>query len=581
MRRIIIAGFLFLLIAAGRSTPWASIDGNGQEAVVRTLTAKTMDAATMNIGFGANYDQSGDYVKGPGGTGDVINTSTNGTVTPEPAQLFSANPYLAFGLTSFWDIAASIPGYYDWSGFGPTDGGIGDLDISTKLLYLGMRQKRLFYQAYFLDVTVPVGMRNNGLFPRHPYYIEGLDTNPAKNFYSSDYATFKALLLWTLDVGNVNPTIPLQINFNLGAVFTGARNNMRNTMIEAIALQYKPLDFLTFFVDFYGESRWSNFSEGYKLNNDPVYLTPGVRVTAPSGIYVMLGGDFSLSSNSPADRMNWDKKGYRYSTGVIPAYGVQFAFGWHGNLVRPVKKPDTIIVTVTPPLPKGFAVVDTVTDSDSDGVPDFRDRCPRIAEDKDGFEDDDGCPDLDNDQDGIADSLDKCPNLPEDFDHFEDADGCPDLDNDQDGFPDIKDKCPNEPEIYNGYQDDDGCPDSLPRKDPGIPAKQVLRGVAFSASTADLSVASYPVLDALIKKLKEFPEVTIEVGAYTDGLGDKVINAQLTQLRAEAVRQYLVSKGIEPGRIRAAGYGPASPVADNRTAAGRTANRRIEILRIK
>ncbi|HVR02620.1 MAG TPA: OmpA family protein [Polyangia bacterium] len=98
-------------------------------------------------------------------------------------------------------------------------------------------------------------------------------------------------------------------------------------------------------------------------------------------------------------------------------------------------------------------------DVDHDGVPDEVDRCPIIPEDRDGFEDDDGCPDLDNDKDGIPDAKDKCPDEPEDKDGFQDADGCPDPDNDKDGVPDVRDKCPNAPETKNGYKDDDGCPD--------------------------------------------------------------------------------------------------------------------------
>ena len=99
-------------------------------------------------------------------------------------------------------------------------------------------------------------------------------------------------------------------------------------------------------------------------------------------------------------------------------------------------------------------------DNDGDGIPDALDRCPNQAEDKDGFQDQDGCPDLDNDGDGIPDKDDKCPNEPEDKDGFEDQDGCPDWDNDKDGIPDAKDKCPNEPETLNGLDDDDGCPEA-------------------------------------------------------------------------------------------------------------------------
>jgi len=144
-------------------------------------------------------------------------------------------------------------------------------------------------------------------------------------------------------------------------------------------------------------------------------------------------------------------------------------------------------------------------DRDHDGVYDLDDKCPDQPEDRDGFQDNDGCPDLDNDNDGIPDATDKCPNDPEDLDQFEDEDGCPDLDNDKDGIPDLNDacpnaaedgkgkrpkdgcpstaedsdgdgvpdatdKCPDDPEDRDGFQDDDGCPD-LDNDNDGIPDK--------------------------------------------------------------------------------------------------------------
>jgi len=98
-------------------------------------------------------------------------------------------------------------------------------------------------------------------------------------------------------------------------------------------------------------------------------------------------------------------------------------------------------------------------DNDGDGIDDMVDDCPNEPEDIDGYEDEDGCPDVDNDGDGISDEKDKCPNEPEDVDGYEDEDGCPDVDNDRDGILDEKDKCPNEPEDVDGYEDEDGCPD--------------------------------------------------------------------------------------------------------------------------
>ncbi len=106
---------------------------------------------------------------------------------------------------------------------------------------------------------------------------------------------------------------------------------------------------------------------------------------------------------------------------------------------------------------------DATKDSDGDGVPDITDKCPKDPEDQNGFEDQDGCPDgaKDSDGDGVPDAVDKCPNEPEDKNGFEDEDGCPDgaKDSDGDGLPDAVDKCPNEPEDKDGFEDEDGCPD--------------------------------------------------------------------------------------------------------------------------
>ncbi len=101
-------------------------------------------------------------------------------------------------------------------------------------------------------------------------------------------------------------------------------------------------------------------------------------------------------------------------------------------------------------------------DNDRDGIIDEDDRCPLVPEDKDGFQDEDGCPDGeqgDRDGDKILDHVDACPDDPEDYDDFQDADGCPDPDNDQDGILDLDDLCPNDPEDRDGFEDEDGCPD--------------------------------------------------------------------------------------------------------------------------
>jgi outer membrane protein OmpA-like peptidoglycan-associated protein len=99
-------------------------------------------------------------------------------------------------------------------------------------------------------------------------------------------------------------------------------------------------------------------------------------------------------------------------------------------------------------------------DVDIDGIYDRYDGCPKSAEDHDGHDDDDGCPDPDNDQDGIADEADDCPDEREDRDGFRDKDGCPDPDNDGDAVADTADACPDDPEDEDGWQDKDGCPEA-------------------------------------------------------------------------------------------------------------------------
>ena len=213
-------------------------------------------------------------------------------------------------------------------------------------------------------------------------------------------------------------------------------------------------------------------------------------------------------------------------------------------------------------------------DRDGDGIPDNVDRCPDQPEDKDGFQDEDGCPDLDNDGDGIPDTLDKCPNEPEDKDGFQDQDGCPDPDNDGDGIPDTLDKCPNEPETFNNYQDADGCPDEVPaavKKFTGV-----IEGINFKTGSAEILPGSYVILDRAVKVLQDYPEVNLEISGHTDNRGKADYNRDLSQRRADSVKTYFVQRGIASVRLQAIGYGLTRPIADNKTQSGRATNRRTE-----
>jgi outer membrane protein OmpA-like peptidoglycan-associated protein len=186
------------------------------------------------------------------------------------------------------------------------------------------------------------------------------------------------------------------------------------------------------------------------------------------------------------------------------------------------------------------------TDNDGDGIEDVNDKCPMEPEDKDNFQDDDGCPDFDNDGDGIPDSLDKCPNLPEDIDLFEDDDGCPDYDNDKDGIADTVDNCISEPETYNGYKDDDGCPDTLirPSEKETTVLNTKLRAINFKTGSAELLPVSFAALDFIADFLKQYSHLRYEIQGHTDDQGSDEYNLVLSAARAGTVRAYLLSKGI-------------------------------------
>jgi outer membrane protein OmpA-like peptidoglycan-associated protein len=213
-------------------------------------------------------------------------------------------------------------------------------------------------------------------------------------------------------------------------------------------------------------------------------------------------------------------------------------------------------------------------DNDKDDVPDTIDKCPNDPEEKDGFEDEDGCPDADNDKDGVPDGLDKCPNEPEDKDNFEDNDGCAEPDNDKDGIADAIDKCPNQPETINHYKDEDGCPDEVPAEVKKFTG--VIEGINFKTNSAEILPGSWAVLDRAVKVLQDFPDVNLEISGHTDSRGRASYNLSLSQRRADSVKLYFVSRGVATSRLVSIGYGEDRPLADNSTASGRARNRRTE-----
>lgn len=223
-------------------------------------------------------------------------------------------------------------------------------------------------------------------------------------------------------------------------------------------------------------------------------------------------------------------------------------------------------------------------DADLDGVADAEDRCPQESgsvamqgcpdRDKDGVADvDDACPDVaglaqykgcpDTDGDGIADNEDACPTAAGPIANQ----GCPDTDND--GIADNLDKCPTVP----GTQNNRGCPEV---------SIQVKKRLAFAATAiqfetgkAVIKKTSNKLLDEVVKILNDYPDYLMTIDGHTDNVGNAAKNMQLSRDRADAVKNYFVTKGISSDRLMSNGYGDTKPVAPNKTAAGRAKNRRV------
>jgi outer membrane protein OmpA-like peptidoglycan-associated protein len=208
-------------------------------------------------------------------------------------------------------------------------------------------------------------------------------------------------------------------------------------------------------------------------------------------------------------------------------------------------------------------------DTDKDGFPDPTDPCPTEPEDGAQPAPSDGCPNKDADGDGILIPEDKCPT-----EKGVAPDGCPVHDKDQDGVLDEVDKCPDQPETRNGFQDADGCPDELPKEVAKFAG--VIKGIQFDFGKATIRPESNKVLDDAIKVLKQYDDLRIMVSGHTDNVGEAQKNIELSQARANSVKEYMVGKGIDTGRIETRGAGPNEPVADNSTDKGRQENRRIE-----
>jgi outer membrane protein OmpA-like peptidoglycan-associated protein len=473
----------------------------------------------------------------------------------------------------------------------PAAGGVGDIRLHLKFRLFPFMEgdKEGFGLALAPSVAFPIGQFFDS--------IPATDEGTSGSFMGSSLPTVTARIV--ADYLKYPFHIAAQVGYRWQQSAQFYERTIEHRLVYGGAFGFWPVRELELLVEAYG---WNGLTT--QVDQSPLEIDLAVKWRFWGPLMLVAGG----------------------GRGII-GMGAPQARGFLGLLYEPIEEPvvenpdrdgDTIL-NEADACPDDAEDVDDYQDTDGcpdpdndgDTVPDAFDACPMVPEDADGFEDDDGCPDLDHDKDGIATPEDQCPEEPEDFDGFQDEDGCPDTDNDgdtlldeadvcpddaedrdgymdddgcpdpdndTDGVPDGTDECPNEPETLNGFDDSDGCPD---RGSPLVVVTatqiEIKQQINFATdSNRIVGRRSFDVLNVVAAVLVGNPQINVEVQGHTDDRGSHEHNMELSQRRAESVRQYLMDQGVAESRMTARGYGPDDPIADNHTAVGRGKNRRVE-----
>ena len=327
-------------------------------------------------------------------------------------------------------------------------------------------------------------------------------------------------------------------------------------------------------------------SFNFKMVSDKYWLQPyliaGVGASMYAGKYfgAFIPTGVGMKVNFFDDAALFVTSQYRVPvTTETTNYHFMHQIGIAGRVGK-IKEPELKPLPPAPPV-----------DTDKDGIIDSLDKCPTVP----GLQKYQGCPIPDSDKDGINDEEDKCPNqtgLPR-------YAGCPIPDTDKDGINDEEDRCINEagPASNNGcpfvdtdgdgvLDKDDWCPTEKGAADNnGCPKLEEYnfnaKSIQFATGSTKLLGTATKELDKLVTILNEHPSLNISIEGHTDNTGKADFNQTLSQRRAEAVKDYLVKKGISAERLAAAGFGQDQPIEDNKTAKGRAANRRVDFNVVK
>jgi OOP family OmpA-OmpF porin len=215
------------------------------------------------------------------------------------------------------------------------------------------------------------------------------------------------------------------------------------------------------------------------------------------------------------------------------------------------------------PNDAGLAAMNGCPDSDGDGVADKDDMCPNAK----GTKANKGCPDSDGD--GVLDKDDKCSNVAGPVANA----GCPWPDTDGDGVLDKDDNCPT----VAGVASEGGCEEKTITKEAAEAISLTAKAILFNTGRSSFKSGITKQLDAIAAIMNKNPKATFMIGGHADSTGSEAINFKISNKRANAVRDYLVKKGVNASSLSVKGFGEAFPTDSNKTRAGKAKNRRVEI----
>lgn len=383
----------------------------------------------------------------------------------------------AFGLFGHVDLGFSLPVHGDITSDTQakrlSGQGLGDPSIFLKTGVGGPNPGAFDIAALFQGHFA--SQAKAGFLPKDPGFVRFDSNSLETRTFSAGGPWGEAGLLSTLNLNRLENPIPLA--FHLGASYRALPASIQSAGLKAQAgLEVAATPNLTFFAAGQTMTRLNRLKGIQDLADEWATLTGGISVRSDEGFMLDVGvrKGFAKAPWAPYGKAK-DGGVYLYEAKAQPSWSLSVQFGWTFAAFDTDRDRDGVPDRLDACADEaedhdGFQDTDGCPepDNDFDSISDLQDQCPLQAEDHEGFKDEDGCPDPDNDQDGVLDVDDKCPLDAEDRDGFVDFDGCPELDNDEDGVHDNRDQCPAQAEDKDGHQDEDGCPD-LDNDGDGIP----------------------------------------------------------------------------------------------------------------